>query len=213
MWEALKDGNSTVTARHLYSRYIFSVPIHKCSRNDTLSKTTSSCILRPHSVTRELCNGLSLLLGRVGFLGCRWNKNFRRPPGGMRYCRKLYRCGIAPLSFPSPCHGRSIAVVSVGLRSEPVSRASPSMSEWCPVQHQAGCLCSSCSPLVRCTQRPHGHVAMEETRQVQGNGSKAEGTREPRARTFVCVGDYVFPSFPRLALAPPLLANDFCSQV
>lgn len=60
----------------------------------------------------------------------------------------------------------------------------------------------------------HGYIAMEGTQTgVKSRNQKAKRatSQDPREIELLCLGNYVFGNFCKLALAPSLLGNDFCS--
>lgn len=120
-----------------------------------------------------------LLYEEVGFLMSRWNKNevpSMSPP--TRSFRKLYFCGLPPLSFQSPlslCAAKEEVPFCFQQSSKKASAQSfHSMLGHSLIQHQ-----TSCSPLVHGVWGRGGHMAMEET---LAGGAQPKDQRADRAR-------------------------------
>lgn len=128
------------------------------------------------------------LLVEVGFLGCRWNKNFWKPHRRMRYRGKFYFCGIKPMNFQGhtplcPVKETVPFLSSARLDAKPLPRV-PTPDSHSSVQHlfpAAG----------HCVWGLHGqrHAASRSTRlrkahrsarreQSKGNKREGEGGRE-----------------------------------
>lgn len=113
--------------------------------------------------------------------------------------------------FPQPNQEKIPISPLAGLKSETLSRI---CSPWLhsPIQYQASLICvsllQSIRPLHVGSAGPHGYGG--------NTGKGKEAKSKPgaqRERELLCSGDYVFPIFQTLAVAPSSLANDLSSQV
>lgn len=118
----------------------------------------------------------------------------------MRYCRKLYFCGIkvSKVWFPSvpPRKKSHFAFSRAKIRARaPVPCWSNSF------QHQTSLVCiPSCNPSVHCMWGPQVHMAMEET---WANARKPSLSQEhKKVMRKLCLGGYIFPNFHMLASVP-----------